>query len=67
MAASFAFLQDVPEVDPANPPPRQAFEDKVGNGDAGTVGAVRAVVKIEGMHRLLVRAARRSVNGCRSS
>jgi len=46
-------LQDGPEVDPANPPPRQAFEDKVETVTLEQSGPVRAVVKIEGRHRLL--------------
>jgi hypothetical protein len=44
-------LQKGPEVDAANPPPREDFTSNVTHVTVEQSGPVRAVVKIEGMHK----------------
>ena len=46
-------LQDGPDGDPAAVPPRQTFASKVEKVTLEQAGPVRAVLKIEGVHRLL--------------
>jgi YetA-like protein len=44
-------LQDGPDVDPVNPPQRQAFDGNVETVTLEQSGPVRAVVRIEGRHK----------------
>lgn len=46
-------LQDGPELDPANVPPREEFVSEIEKVTVEQNGPVRAVVKLEGMHKSL--------------